>query len=251
MNECRVVIERLASYADGSLEDQQRLSVEQHLAACPSCRYSAALETGGRALLRRRAVRLGEGMVLPPGLRSRCEAIARDLTATPAVATWRSRLVPLSLAVVLMIFSASAFLSLATHRNDGLLAAQLSRDHAWCFKRFAGVTGADAGAMERMLNDLYGWRVHVPPSSAADGIQLIGAKRCYYSGGAVPHILYRVNGQQMSLYVLDGKHPPTNLVAAGHRSRVWSRDDKTYVLVSPVSAGEMAVATSYVMQDAH
>jgi anti-sigma factor RsiW len=252
MNDCRVVIERLTAYADGSLDAVQRLWVEQHLAECPPGRYVAALETGGRALLRGRAARLAEGMSLPPGLRSRCEAIAHDLTATPAPPAWRARLVPLSLAVVLMIFSASAFLSLATHRSDGLLAAQLSRDHAWCFKRFAGANGADAGAMERMLNDLYGWRVHVPPSSAAEGIQLIGAKRCYYSGGAVPHILYRVNGQEMSLYVLDGvERPPADLVAAGHRSRVWSRDDKTYVLVSPVSAGEMAVAARYVMQDAH
>jgi hypothetical protein len=68
----------------------------------------------------------------------------------------------------------------------------------------------------------------------------------------VPHILYRVNGQEMSLYVLDGvERPPADLVAAGHRSRVWSRDDKTYVLVSPVAAGEMAIAARYVMQDAH
>ena len=46
--------------------------------------------------------------------------------------------------------------------------------------------------------------------------------------------------------MLDGvERPPADLVAAGHRSRVWSRDGKTYVLVSPVAAGEMAVAARY------
>jgi hypothetical protein len=56
----------------------------------------------------------------------------------------------------------------------------------------------------------------------------------------------------MSLYVLDGEaRPPADLVAAGHRARVGSRDDKTYVLVSPAAAGDMTVAARYVMQDAH
>ena len=92
----------------------------------------------------------------------------------------------------------------------------------------------------------------MPPSSEAAGVQLIGAKRCYYAGGAIPHILYRVNGEEMSLYVLDGVERQTaDLVAAGHRARVWSRDDKTYVLVSPTAAGDMTAAARYVMQDAH
>lgn len=251
MNECRIVAERLTAYVDRTLAESDRLAIERHLVVCPPCRTAAALEDGGRSLLRGRAEQLRADMMLPPGLRSRCEALARDCAAG-AAPSWRARLVPLSLAVVLMIFTASAFLSLATHRSNGLLAAQLSADHTWCFKRFAGASGADAAEMERMLADRYGWNVRVPPSSEAAGVQLIGAKRCFYSGGSLPHILYRVNGEEMSLYVIDGvTRPPAELVAAGHRSRVWSRDDKTYVLVSPVAAGDMAMAASYVMQGAH
>ena len=252
MSDCRDTLERLAAHADNALAPAEQRQVDAHLAACPPCRRAAAVEQGGRAVLRHRAAALRSDVALPPGLRTRCEAIVRESHAAVPASSWRRRLVPLSLAVVLMIFTASAFLSLATHRSDGLLAAQLSRDHTWCFKRFAGSTGADAADMEKLFNDLYGWRVHVPPSSEAAGVQLIGAKRCYYAGGAVPHILYRVNGQEMSLYVLDGvQRPAADLVSAGHRSRVWSRDDKTYVLVSPVSAGDMTVAARYVMQDAH
>jgi anti-sigma factor RsiW len=260
MNDCRAIGERLTAFVDELLPQVERRAIEQHLKVCAPCRRVEVLERGGRVLLQATANRLREQQpqaVLPPGLRSRCEALAADHVARAGArapgASWRTRLVPLSLAVVLMIFSASAFLSLATHRSDGLMAAQFSRDHTRCFRRFAGSVGADAAQMEQMLNDLYGWRVHVPPSSPAAGVQLIGAKRCYYSGGAVPHILYRVNGAEMSLYVLDGvKRPPADLVAAGHRSQVWSRDDKTYVLVSPTTAGDMmTMAAGYVMQDAH
>jgi anti-sigma factor RsiW len=256
MNDCRIVAERLTAYVDQTLADADRLAVERHLAVCPPCRSAAACEHGGRSVLRSRAGELRGGMALPPGLRTRCQALAHDAAARDnagaTAPSWRARLVPLSLAVVLMIFTASAFIALATNRSNGLLAAQLSADHTWCFKRFAGTRGSDAAEMERMLADRYGWDVRVPPSSEAAGVQLIGAKRCYYSGGSVPHILYRVNGEEMSLYVIDGvTRPPAELVAAGHRSRVWSRDDKTYVLISPVAAGEMAVAASYVMRNAH
>jgi anti-sigma factor RsiW len=252
MNDCRIVAERLTAYVDQALGEADRLAIERHLVHCPPCRNAAAVEGGGRSVLRNCAGQLRIDTALPPGLRTRCESLARDYAGAATAPSWRARLVPISLAVVLMIFTASAFISLATHRSNGLLAAQLSADHTWCFKRFAGATGADATEVERMLADRYGWDVRVPPSSEAAGVRLIGAKRCYYAGGSLPHILYRVNGEELSLYVLDGvTRPPAELVAAGHRSRVWSRDNKTYVLVSPVVAGEMAVAANYVMTNAH
>ncbi len=249
---CRATLARLTAFVDGALGETERADVERHLDACPPCRGAEGLERGGRTLLQARAPRLQQAEMLPPGLRTRCEALAREVTSTPGVPAWRSRLIPLSLAVVLMVFTASAFTSLMTHRSDGLLAAQLSRDHKFCFQRFAGAVSADAGEMERMFEDRYGWRVRVPPSSPDAGVQLIGAKRCIYDGRGVPHILYRVNGEELSLYVLDGeRRPAADLIAGGRRSRVWSRDGTTFVLVSPTSAGEMTMAATYLMQDAH
>lgn len=248
---CLSTRERLAAFVDGALGTAEQATVEQHLAACPPCRAIERLEQGARALLRARAPHLRTEL-LPPGLRTRCEALAREAMRPPAVPAWRSRLVPLSLAIVLMVFTGSAFVSLMTHRSDGLLAAQLSRDHKWCFQRFAGAISADPREMERMFEDRYGWRVRVPPSSPAAGIQLIGAKRCVFDGKGVPHILYRVNGQEASLYVIDGEQrAPADIVAGGRRSRIWARNDTTFVLVSPVSAGPMTMAASYLMQDAH
>jgi hypothetical protein len=62
----------------------------------------------------------------------------------------------------------------------------------------------------------------VPPSSAADGIRLIGARRCLYADGSLPHVMYRVGGHDVSLYVLDGvARPAADLVSLGHRSHIW------------------------------
>jgi anti-sigma factor RsiW len=258
MNDCRRVTERLTPYVDGELPAGERGEVATHLRACPPCERLATSETGGRTVLRQAAQRSDvESLApvpLPPGLRSRCEMLAREYAAAAAgersPSPWRLRAISVALAALLMVFTASAFMSLATHRDDGLLAAQLTSDHTRCFKRFGPASVADARQMEQMLSERYGWNVHIPPSSAAAGVQLVGAKRCFYSGGALPHILYRVNDQDVSLYVIDGvARPPADLVAAGHRSRVWSRDDKTYVFVSPAAAGDLTLAARYVMQD--
>lgn len=257
MSECRGISERLAAYVDGLLEPDERTSVDRHLAACPSCRTLAAEERGGHVILRDRARRLLSEPV-PSGLRVRCEAIATAERGVAGVAAlgpwWRVRLVPVLLTVVVMLFTASAFLSLATRRSDALLAAQLTADHSKCFKLFAPPDGTsvDASGLERMLSEQYGWTVHVPSSSPSEGIQLLGARRCLYADGQIPHVMYRVHGQDMSLFVLpDTARAASEVVALGHESRIWSRGGSTFVLVTPAEAGGLASAARYVMQEAH
>jgi anti-sigma factor RsiW len=257
MSECRRVIDSLAAYADDLLQPEERSAIERHLAACPPCRRLADDEGSGRRVLRHAASQL---LIepLPPGLRGRCEALTRarqDSLAGPREGRpwWRIQLVPVLLAAVVMIFTASAFFSLATRRSDALLAAQLTADHSKCFKLFAPADGvsADARTIERMLSQQYGWNVHVPPSSAADDIQLIGARRCLYGDGLVPHVMYRVHGQDVSLFVLPGtERKPDDLVTLGHRSQIWSRDGTTFVLIAAADAGGLAGASRYVMQEA-
>ena len=152
-----------------------------------------------------------------------------------------------------MIFGASAFFSVATRRSDVLLAAQLTADHSKCFKLLGPPDGtaADARNIERMLFEQYGWKIHVPSSSADDDVQLIGARRCLYGDGLVPHVMYRVHGQDVSLFVLPGTaRKADDLVTLGHRSQIWSRDGTTFVLVSAADAGGMASASRYVMREA-
>ena len=250
-DDCRRTAERLTSYLDETLSPQERAEVERHLGACPPCRTAATQEQGGRTVLRDQARALGDAP-LPPGLRSRCEALAREpagrRAASPLV---MRRLAPLTAALMLDI--AFLTLSLATHRSDTVLAAQLTADHAKCFRLFAsnGSSDVDARRVERMLEDDYGWDLHVPPSSSASGVRLIGARRCVYADGSVPHVMYRVGGHDMSLFVLDGVSRSTaDLVSFGHRTRMWVAGRRTYVLVWPMAAGNMVAATRYVMEEA-
>lgn len=253
MDDCRRTAERLAAYTDGALAPQERGEVERHLDACPPCRDGASRERGAHAVLRARAATLRE-QPLPPGLRSRCESIAKDHGQVPSPSSWRTRLVPVALVAILIVFTGAALVSLATQRSDTLFAAQLTADHSRCFRNFvpAGAAGLDAEDVEARLAAEYGWDVHVPPSDESQGIRLVHARRCLYSEGRVPHVLYRVNGQDVSLFMLEGvARKDADVTAFGHRSRIWARGATTFVLVSPAAAGDLAGAARYVMQEAH
>jgi hypothetical protein len=189
---------------------------------------------------------------LPPGLRTRCEALAREhaTVSAPRRVVLR-RFAPLT-AVMTLVLGFLLF-SLATHQSDAVLAAQLTADHAKCFRLFANSDSRDLDArqVEQKLQDDYHWNLRVPPSSAADDVHLIGARGCLYADGLVPHVMYHVGGHDVSLYVLDGvTRPAADLVSFGHRSHIWTAGRRTYVLVWPVAAGDMTAATRYVMAEA-
>jgi anti-sigma factor RsiW len=255
MNECRRTIERLAPWADESLKADERAEVDRHLAACPPCRVAAEAERGGRQVLKACASRLREP--LPPGLQTRCEALARERRMASARASWVRTLVPVTIVAILLVFTASTLFSLATRRSDALLAAQLTADHMKCFKVFDSPEAPriDASTAERQLADSYGWNTRIPPSAPQSGLQLVGARRCLYADGSIPHVMYHVNGEHVSLYMLEGvTRPPAEVTMLGHRSQIWSQGTTTYVLVSSASADNLATIANYmkyVMQDSH
>ena len=161
---------------------------------------------------------------------------------------------PVALVTVLIVFTGTAFFSLATSRSDGLLAAQLTADHLKCFGVFVApdAPAAEALTVERMLAEEHGFNVHVPASSEAAGLELVGARRCLYADGHVPHLLYRVGGRDVSLFVLDGVvRPEATITALGHYSSIWSEGASTFVLVAPsggdgLRATELARVAGYV-----
>jgi anti-sigma factor RsiW len=252
MSDCRLVAAHLTSYVDELIEPDHRVEVERHLQACPSCQAAVARERGAQSVLRQCAPRLRDEEPLPPGLRSRCESLVRDHARSASMPAWQRSLVPTVLSVILLVFTASAIFSLATRRSDALLAAQLTADHSKCFKLF--VTGnppvMDPHEVEEMLEREYGWKIHVPPSS--DGLQLIGARRCLYADGLIPHVMYRANGQDMSLFVLNGvTRTPADLVTFGHRSQIWTKNNTTFVLVSTTDdSASLVDASRYMMKAA-
>lgn len=251
MSDCRRTAERLAAYVDDTLPPSDRAEVEQHLGGCPPCRREAVREQGARTVLRECAARL-RTEPLPPGLRSRCEAIAKS-AAAPHQGWWRARLVPALMTAVLIVFAGSAFFSFVTRRSDALLAAQLTADHVKCFHLSSPVLAGTAAEVESSLAARYGWNLHIPDSSAADGVELVGARRCLYADGAIPHVLYRVHGQDVSLYVLNGvSRTAAAVMALGHQSRIWSRGNTTYVLVLPAQQPPAFVAAAqYVISQVH
>jgi anti-sigma factor RsiW len=153
---------------------------------------------------------------------------------------------------VLIVVTGTVIAAVATQRSDTLLAAQLTADHLKCFRTFTRQEGdADAQQVQQMLQARYGWDLRVPPSSAAEGLQLVGARRCLYLDGRMPHVMYRVHGEDVSLFVLEGvKRRDADLVALGHRTRIWSRGANTYVLVSSASGGDVASVAGYMRQQA-
>lgn len=238
MSDCRRTSERLTPYVDDALPQAERADVQQHLERCPPCHRAATEEQGGRAVVRECADKLRTSPPLPPGLRSRCEALAQEHAGVRTVAGWRARLVPVGLMAVLIAFTGVALLSVATHRSEALLAAQLTADHLKCFKVFADTSAAvDAPAVEAHLASDYGWDMHVPPSSADTGLTLLGGRRCLYAEGLMPHVMYRAGTQTISLFRLDGTNREAmDITALGHRSRLWTSHGHTYVLVAHDSA---------------
>lgn len=251
MDECRRTDERLTPYADEALPPGERAEVERHLDACPPCRQSAVEEEGGRTIVRECADRLRQ-TPLPPGLRSRCEALARE-DEREKKPSWRVRLIPATMIATLLLLVGMALFSLVTRRSEALLAAQLTADHMKCFSVFRPSGEADAAQVEAQLERDYGWEMHVPPSSPDVGVQLLGGRRCLYAEGTMPHVMYRAAGAQpMSLFRLEGvTRPEADVVTMGYRSRIWSRDGNTYVLVLPESAaGDIGRIARYVRTEA-
>ena len=255
---CRRICDLLAQYADGTLTDAQRAEVKRHLDACPPCRAISVKECGARMLLRACAKRLQVEHLhetpVPPGLRTRCQALS---AASHATRSWFGWLLPIAI-TGLLVAVAGSLLSVLTLHSDTLLAAQLTADHVKCFGLFGPKDGQtlDAAQAQQMLAARFGLDVHVPPStpgSGADaGVQLVNARRCLYADGRVPHLMYESGGQDVSLFILEGQNrAPAEFNAFGYHTRIWSRGGNTFVLVTPGSGASTAAAERYVTAEAH
>jgi anti-sigma factor RsiW len=253
MDDCRRTEDRLTPYVDEALPPGERTDVERHLNRCPPCRRSAEEEQGGRTVVRERADRLRQSP-LPPGLRSRCEELARDHCRAHGRAIFGGRVLPAVLIGSGALVAGFIVLWVSTSQSGTVLAAQMTADHLKCFK-FVGSAGgeADAHAVEHELETKYGWDMHVPPSSPENGLRLIGGGRCLYADGTMPHIMYRAAAAgPVSLFRLEGvTRRDADITTMGHRNRIWSRGGHTYVLVLPEAAsGHDAQLVRYVQQEA-
>jgi anti-sigma factor (TIGR02949 family) len=232
MPSCREIDPLVTPYVDGEATADQCATVDAHLSACPPCRGRAEAEAAARDTLRSRMCR----PCAPEHLRKRCRKAATPmgrLTSTHSISS-------LSLVAVLLIVGGGVSVYALTRFSPTVLAAQLTLDHAKCFALHGSRDPIDAKTAEDQFERAYGWRLRLPQTPLADGLELVGVRQCFCGEGPAVHVMYRHQGQPLSLYVLhDITRAPASTEAFGHDAVMWSKNGSSYVLLGRESAAAL------------
>ena len=227
MPSCREIESLVTPYIDGEASPSERAVVDAHLAGCPPCRQRAAAETSARDTVRTRLCR----PCAPEHLRERCRAAAN---CTPTHGrSFRRTIASISMAAALIFVVGGVLLYSLTGLSPAVLAAQLTLDHVTCFAVHDADERLDARASESQYARQYGVAIRIPEAATGAGLQLVGVRRCYCGEGAAAHVMYRLNGVPVSLYMIpDSSRERASADVFGHDSVIWSTKSTTYVLVS-------------------
>jgi anti-sigma factor RsiW len=247
---CREVEEKLASYVDG-VATRYAATIAAHLEACDACRQMAHAQAVARTVLKARAAQLSPAA--PPGLRTRVIANTANQTPEPILA-WAGRLTAFAAAAMVVLTLGAVLLPVATIRSTTLLAAQLALDHLKCFTIEGDAGGAPIASAqaEATLAQDFDLHVKVPPSLAAERLELMAVRRCLYGDGRAAHLMYRLDGEAVSLFVIPGlTRPAAQLSLFGHEQIVWTQGDRTYMLVARGGSSDaLARVASYLRIEA-
>ena len=247
---CREVEEQLASYVDGAANGNAA-AIAAHLATCDACRQLAHAQSVARTVLKARAAQLSP--IAPPGLRTRIIANTANQPQEPILA-WTGRLTAFAAAAMFVLTLGAVLLPVATLRSTTLLAAQLALDHLKCFTIEGDADGAPIAKQqaEATLKQDFDLIVKVPASLAAEKLELMAVRRCLYGDGRAAHLMYRLDGEPVSLFIVPGmSRPAAELSLFGHEQVVWTQGDRTYMLVARGGAGDgLARVASYLRNEA-
>jgi anti-sigma factor RsiW len=255
MANCTAIDPLVTSYVDDALDAAARRSVDDHVRVCVRCHARVSAERAVRALLRARHAELTMGCAPPPALRERCSAAARGRDAVPLAAgaashtRWRSRIGPLAIAASLVLIAGGILLYQLTSRSTRLLAAELTADHVKCFGVLNPLLGTheEAATVERSIASSFGWKVRLPRAAERAGLELVGARPCLYGEGMVAHIMYRHNGEPVSVFMLPKTTRADEMLdVMGHEASIWSVGNRTFVLIAREPRAEVAQLTSFV-----
>jgi len=248
--QCREVEEKLASYVDGAANGNAA-AIAAHLATCDACRQLAHAQSVARTVLKARAAQLSP--IAPPGLRTRIIANTANQPQEPILA-WTGRLTAFAAAAMFVLTLGAVLLPVATLRSTTLLAAQLALDHLKCFTIEGDADGAPIAKQqaEATLKQDFDLIVKVPASLAAEKLELMAVRRCLYGDGRAAHLMYRLDGEPVSLFIVPGvSRPAAELSLFGHEQVVWTQGDRTYMLVARGGAGDgLARVASYLRNEA-
>lgn len=243
MPDCLSIDSLVTPYVDGELTGPSRDVVEQHMRACPPCYSRVEAERAVRALLHDRQASFKRECA-PALLREKCGGYGqhRRVSAWPVsrsasafkAAGWRRRATPLAAAATLLLLVGGASLYQATESSSRVLAAELAADHMKCFAMNAVLrTQQSPAVVESSMADGFGWNMHLPEGIGEQGLELVGSRPCLYGQGKIAHIMYRHNGEPLSLFMLPKTvHADQVVQALGQHCVIWSGNDRTFVLVS-------------------
>src|SRR3954469_15670282 len=117
-------------------------------------------------------------------------------------------------AASLVLLVGAAFIYQFTVSSTRVMAAELTADHVKCFAMNAVLrTHQSAAVVESSMASGFGWDMRLPANEAAAGLELVGSRPCLYGEGKVAHIMYRHNGNPVSLFMLPRTPTPQQLVA--------------------------------------
>ena len=255
MGDCREIESQLAAYVDGEVGLFERGRVEAHLDRCPPCRARAATQRTAHQLVA--SHREGLRGCASETLRHRCAA-QRALAAGGGGFLGRRALVPLSLAASVLL-AAALFVAFGWGSSVDTYAAQIVTDHGRCFQSPPEPRAIDALALARVWEDTNGWPIKLLGHSDVENLQLLGVRRCGSSQGHVAHLLYRWQGQPLSVYVLNGtlKAAPhadqehfahETVTRQGEHAVVWTSGGRTYTVVASGAATDVERVAGYVRQ---
>ncbi len=254
MSDCKSIDPLITPYVDDDIDAAERRRVDDHVRRCPPCHSRVAAERAVRHLMRAKRPEITQDTA-PAELRARCLALrSAKAVGAASVAAWRVRMKPFAIAAGLVLVVGGAFVFEATGRSTRVLAAELTADHVKCFgmNAIVGANG-DVAAIERVMASTFGWNMHVPESQEA-GLELVGARPCFYGKGLAAHLMYRHHGQPLSVFMLPQLARPVassngleTVDVMGHEALVWSQAGRTFVLIAQEPEQDVSRALS-VMQ---
>ncbi len=149
--------------------------------------------------------------------------------------SWPGRhLVPVALAATVLLLVGGAWAYWAAAGSSRVMAAELAADHVKCLIMNAALgTRQSADMVEASMAADFDWDVHLPDGGEAQGLELVGSRRCLYLGGTIAHLMYRHQGQPVSVFMLPGTAYGDGFVEVlGHKCAIWSGGGRTFALVS-------------------
>ncbi len=249
MPNCQQIESLVTPYVDGDVNPADRGIVERHLRECPKCSSRIRSEQAVHDLLRERRAVL-EAACAPPRLRARCSSLGDSREPFAGwITSWRPRIVPALLAASLVVIVGGAFLYELTERSTRVMAMELTADHVKCFRLINNVLGTrhEPGAVESSMSSRFAWQMRLPEHPEQAGLELIGARPCLYAEGLAAHIMYRHNGEPVSVFMLPKKtRSEEQIEVLGHQAAIWSTDNRTFVLIAREPRAEVERMTAFV-----